>query len=1019
MISAAGRWLPIVLAFGMVGGAAEAQVAPRPRPSAGAVIARDTLPARRDSLRVRPDTLTRRDTTLRADTSLTANFAAPDSVMQRLLALPGYTATRYQSETISFDAVTQAIRLTNQAILQRGDSQVVKSDRIIYGGTGSTVQVQADPNGRNVFVVPGQAPIISRGSGTYDIASRSATVRGVRTSIPQSGETLYITGEEVKAVLPANAGVGDSTNAVSANSAVYYVKDGAVTSCDDSIPDYYFKANEIKRTGSFVVARPAVLYIGDVPVLWLPFLFQDVRSGRHSGLLAPNVGVSDIVRNSPSYRRSVEGLGYYFALSNYLDSQVSLDWRSGAGEAISGDAGFMRYTGEVNYKWLERFTTGTLALSQTRQATSRNTAVTWRHQENFTRNSSLTTNINYATNTQLQRLTTVNPYAAIATISSQANYQQKLGPAQLSLGGSQKQYPGRTLLDRSFPTVNFTTSPLSLGTALSWTPSLSYSSTQSLGIDQPTSLGLLQTAVKTAAGLDSTRGDTLRRSAYTSSLSVNTPLTIFGYNIGNSFSLNSARNDFPEREIVTDVLTAQESERIYSTTYRTEFNWVPSFTLPPLGSNRFNLAPSLSFENVDGSAFAVRNERTGGQWVSQSKRPTFSLSASPTVYGLFNGFGPFSRFRHAISPSVSYSYAPAHDVSNDFLTALGRTRFNRNGGLAYFGGLRQNAISFGLNTNIEAKTKSPNDSNPELGDKLKILSLNFTSLSYDFERAHAAGSAIRGLTTSSFGYTAKSDLLPGFDVGVDYSLFEGSTLSDSARFAPFRERITASFSFSRTANPFAVFSRLFGKAVPLSIPNAGRNDPLPDERYARQVASQPVAGRGAHSAAFLPTNTKGWEASLNFSSSRQRPLAGNASNVIAFDPTVRCQQFNTPVLRAAYEQCVRREQLNPAPDRPITSGTVGSPIFLTPPVTSLSSNLSLDLTEHWAATWQSQFDFVTHDFASQIVSLQRDLHDWRAIFGFTQSANGSFAFSFLVSLKAEPELKFDYRKSTYRNEGLR
>ena len=48
--------------------------------------------------------------------------------------------------------------------------------------------------------------------------------------------------------------------------------------------------------------------------------------------------------------------------------------------------------------------------------------------------------------------------------------------------------------------------------------------------------------------------------------------------------------------------------------------------------------------------------------------------------------------------------------------------------------------------------------------------------------------------------------------------------------------------------------------------------------------------------------------------------------------------------------------------------------------------------------------------------MQRDLHDWRAIFAFTQSPNGSFAFNFLISLKAEPELKFDYHKATYRNE---
>jgi hypothetical protein len=47
-----------------------------------------------------------------------------------------------------------------------------------------------------------------------------------------------------------------------------------------------------------------------------------------------------------------------------------------------------------------------------------------------------------------------------------------------------------------------------------------------------------------------------------------------------------------------------------------------------------------------------------------------------------------------------------------------------------------------------------------------------------------------------------------------------------------------------------------------------------------------------------------------------------------------------------------------------------------------------------------------------MVTLQRDLHDWRATFAFTQSPNGNFAFSFFIALKAEPDLKFDYNKAT-------
>jgi len=51
------------------------------------------------------------------------------------------------------------------------------------------------------------------------------------------------------------------------------------------------------------------------------------------------------------------------------------------------------------------------------------------------------------------------------------------------------------------------------------------------------------------------------------------------------------------------------------------------------------------------------------------------------------------------------------------------------------------------------------------------------------------------------------------------------------------------------------------------------------------------------------------------------------------------------------------------------------------------------------------------------VTLIRDLHDWTANFGFTQSPNGNFAFTFFIALKADNDLKFQYNKNTVRGSG--
>jgi hypothetical protein len=836
---AAVAWALGLLAVAASVAGAQRPVVRTPTPRPGGTT-RDTVARRApgDTARARGDTLAASDTAARA------NLAAPDSTMLRLLGLPGYTARQYQGESISFDALSRSICLATRATIASGDSLLLKSESICSAGaSGSRIRVGSDTTrGRNIISLPGQKPIYSTGVGTYDVAGRRAIVTQVSTSLEQSGEVLAIKGDRVVMVLPPKDSlVRDSTGKempMTSKDATFYLRDGSITACTDSVPDYHFQAGEIKRTGSFVVARPAVLYIGDVPVMWLPFLFQDVRGGRHSGILAPNVGVSDIVRNSPSYRRSVEGLGYYVALSDYVDAQAYLDWRSSAGQEDLGDPGYMRYNGELRYNWIERYVRGRVAVSQTNQGSSQNRAISIDHSQEFTRNSSLNASYNYVTNTFLQRQTTVNPLQVSATIRSSANYRQKVGTFAFEVGGQQTQYPGRSQLERGFPSFNMSTSPIDIGGWLVWTPTLNYSSQQTLRIDQPSNLGLFLRPGLTAAGSDTIIGDTLRRNRYASTLSVGTPLQIFGYQLGNQFTINSQRNDFAQVELVADTATGIQTPRIFPSTYETSVDWNPAFTLPSIGRNVLNLSPSVSLSNVDGGAFAIRNHRTNGEWVHQNKRVSFGVQASPTLFGLFPGFGPYSRLRHSITPTVGYSYAPKGNISNAFLAARAISRVNATTGdsTGYLGGLAQNSVSFQLSTNVEAKSRSTNDSNPEAGDKVKLISLNFSPINYDFERARATHSRLRGLTTEAFSYTVRSDLLPGFDVGVNYSLFQGSTLSDTAKFKPFREGVTANFSFSNTANPFAVLSRLFGRAVPVTQPNPNTSNPTPDDRYERQVA---------------------------------------------------------------------------------------------------------------------------------------------------------------------------------------
>jgi len=375
----------------------------------------------------------KRDTS--KDTTNKIHWPTPDSIAARLLTRPGYSVTRYQGDTAYFNAQGHSLDLLaakkRPAVVDR-DSQVVVSDSGIYY-TESSRQVVT--GGRYILAPPpssGQADIKGVGRVDYNLADRSARI--TRAKLPVNNGQMWYMDVALARVILDTGKTGSPT---------VFARGGSATSCDDSIPDYRFEFKEAKRTGSnTLVARPALLYIKDIPVLWLPFIFSDTRSGRHSGLMPPMFGFGDIVRNSPTYRRHVEHFGYYWALSDYFDFATWLDWRSAAGATNDGDPGWLRFNGDFNYKWLNRFMGGRVGLSYTTQRDgSTNAALSWGHQQEFSKDSRLNTNVNFVTNTTLQRQNTFNPYTALATIASQVSYQTKLGPASLNLGATRTQYP--------------------------------------------------------------------------------------------------------------------------------------------------------------------------------------------------------------------------------------------------------------------------------------------------------------------------------------------------------------------------------------------------------------------------------------------------------------------------------------------------------------------------------------------------------------------------------------------------
>jgi len=973
-------------------------------------------------------------------------WAETDSVMQALLARQGYSATRYQGDQVTFDASNRVLTLRSDsgaapAAVGR-DQAIVVGHVVVYNDSTQVLSAIGDPTRGDTVVLrdPSQgADVVARGAIQYDIASKRASVSNISTEVT-SGETWRVGGDRAVYTSQIDSATGEDERA-------FYVLDGTITSCDDPVPDYHFEAKEIKLISKkIMVARPAVLYIADVPVMIIPFLFQDLRAGRRSGMLTPRFGVNELFRNSPSYRRHFDNLGYYFALNDYTDAQMWLDWRSGEGANRDfglADPGWTRMNGEWRYRWLNRFVTGRLSSGYLRQRDGQtNTTVSWAHQQDFSQTSRLSANLNYASSTILQRQNAFNPLAVLATIGSQLNYSRNLGPFSVQTGGTRTQYAGRPQIEQTLPRLTISSPPISLGSWLVWTPNFDFSRQQTLNIDQ---LGTFGFRYFTRAGgvLDSTRVDADRNDTR---INFSTPLKIFGFQWNNSFSFGD-RDDSspgPPRAFEVPVLgpdgrplratngrdSVVLSSRAYGKIVETTADWNTSINLPSLFQGTWRITPTVGIMNATGGPFAVRSTFSGGRWVQQTKRLQYGVSASPTFFGLFPGFGPVSRFRHAISPTVNYSYAPKADVSDEYLVAVGASR---RGALS---GLTQNSITVGLNTNLEAKLRSAADtaSQPGGGTKVKVVSLNFDAVTYNFARLAELKQRLRdpvrfpdaapvsnwaGLETQNVGVTLTSDLLPGFTVNTRYSLLQGNAQSDTAVFKPFRESVSANFSFNQSSGIFAAMSRIFGRAVEQKSPGTPaveQNEQTPQDALAQQVLSQPVAGSAARDAQFAVPTGGGWQGSFSFSDSRQRPVTG--TNVIEIDPAARCAPL-LPVDPLQYQLCLATPTAGfQGVDPNVNQIGFNAPIYRTAPLTTLGSNISFNITPKWSAAWGTQYDFRAKNFASQLVTVQRELHDWRAIFAFTKGPNGNFAFNFFIALNAQPELKLNFDRRSYRDRTL-
>ncbi len=901
--------------------------------------------------------------------------ARSDSVMRALAQLEGFTTASYQGDRADFDAATRRLILWGTA-----------ESRAFFSGSGGRVEADTsityeDLQGRvrttgRSDLTPSTGEPLSAERLIYDLRGARGTALGAETTYSQGAQWIV------------------RGNLDSVEEDLLFGSSARFTTCDLDDPHSYFQASELKVVGDQVlVARSVRMYIDDVPVLWLPFIAQNLGSGRVSGILTPTFSINDIVRTSSAYNRRLSNVGYYWAMSDYSDMTVALDWFSN---------NYLALQGGMRYRWAQRFLEGTVNVKRYWRETGRTElGFDTNHRWDISESTGLRASGRYISSSSFVRQNSFDPRETVSTIDSDANLNRRFGWGQLTVGSSRKQYLSEERTETTLPSASLSLSTLTLLGAppqtASWYNNVSVSGSMSWDrrlADRPTqpdstfSFGQAS-EVRTAGSARGSvsLGDLSLRGAFSTKESVfkDVPDLLLNPVDPDPLGLEAmaGRNEFRSGGVSWSAGLSYQQRLIGATT----------------------LTPSFS---VEGSMLRVDSIPEAREFVAGPKRYRAGLSLQTDVYGFYPGFGSFEAIRHKITPSVSWSYAPEVLPTDIQARVFGPTAARA-----------QNTFTIGFNQTWEAKVQAdeetgadvavpgtpslqpdsvPGDSigapsaaqalvpggltpAPGLGgdeelsrlppsQNVVLLGLQTNAITYDLIEADSTGNFIDGFRTLSLTNRVVSDYLRGLNLSFTHELFDDSERFEGGTrtFSPHLSQLSLGFALDQNSGFLRTVGRLLGiEPDTARVPPPTEREPevvdpalqtTPDsplDQFTGFDSDRVIPGRDPFDA--RPTG-EGWRADVNYSLNRPRGSQRGSS------------------LRAQM----------------------------------LQGRLSFTPSESWTVDWSTSYDVEARRFNDHVVNLRRDLHEWEARFGFVQTATGNWSFQFEVALRANQDLRFDYRQ---------
>ena len=558
----------------------------------------------------------------------------PDSLMMDSLALDSLMVDSIPADSLMTDSVPAEPKksdLSAPVYYQASDSMVMTRDGYAYlHGKGEMRYESMELTSEFIRMNMDSSLVFAR--GVYDSTNYEWVGRPVFKDGSDHYETNEITyniktqkGYIRHVVTQQGEGfvIADKTKKTTKD--VMMMAGGQYTTCDDhEHPHFYLKMTKAKvKPGDYIASGPAYMVVGDVPLpLAIPFGFFPITNTYSSGIIMPNFG-DDYTRGL-----NLSGGGYYFAINDYMDLQLLGDIYTKGTWALRA---------QTKYIWRYHFT-GNIYLSYRNDvigekgmpeySVNRNFQVQWTHSQDakFNPYCTFSASVNFSTSGYSR--SNINDYY------NSALYSENTKSSTISY------------------TQRFPDSPWSLSATASLTQRTKDSTISLTAPELAVNMSTIYPFKEIRRMVVNKKGGVMGKEQWYEKIR-------FSYSMNGRIAANNMKEKYlPQSNFLKDWQTGMQ----HSLPINATFMLFKYLSLTP----QVSLKDRMYFQRVD------RNWNDAEQKLQMDTTYGFynvfdfsvGVSLSTKIYGFYTPIrklfpkGRVEKFRHVITPHISFSYHP-------------------------------------------------------------------------------------------------------------------------------------------------------------------------------------------------------------------------------------------------------------------------------------------------------------------------------------------------------------------------